>query len=148
MSNIQVGKVLKFVLLGCIFSMYEVFFLNNAKEALLFWILKLLFLLHWGFFLQRDYHKSIDAMKLMNNVFFVFEKHVRKKCSCWMCISEKKKIFIKWGMIKNSTIDAQQPTCSTMFGSKCLLHSCVNDVFYIRIKIVFSQNTFINVFKA
>ncbi len=56
--------------------------------------------------------------------------------------------FFKWGIIKNSTIDAQQLTCLTMFRSKCLLHSCVNDVFYMRIKIVLSQNAFVNVFEA
>jgi hypothetical protein len=69
------------------------FSLKQCKRSFNFWILKLLFLLHGGLFLQRDYHKNIDAMKLMNNAFFVLEKHVRKKCSCWMCISEKKIIL-------------------------------------------------------
>jgi hypothetical protein len=72
----------------------------------------------------------------------MLEKIARVECVFW----KKKLFFIKWGIIKNSTIDAQRQMCPTMFGSKCLLHSCVNDVFYIRIKIVLSQNTF--VFKA
>jgi hypothetical protein len=79
----------------------------------------------------------------------LFLKNLLEKIAHVECVFWKKKLFfIKWGIIKNSTINAQQPTCSTMFKSICLLHSCVNDVFYIRIKIVLSQNTFINVFKA
>jgi hypothetical protein len=79
----------------------------------------------------------------------LFLKNMLEKSARVECVFRKRKLFfIKWGIIKNWTIDAQQPTCSTMFGSKCLLHSCVNDVFYIRIKKKLSQNTFINVFKA
>lgn len=79
----------------------------------------------------------------------LFLKNMLEKIAHVECVFWKKKLFfIKWGILKILTIDAQQPTCSTMFGSKCLLHSCVNDVFYIRIKIVLSQNTFVNVFKA
>lgn len=80
----------------------------------------------------------------------LFLKNMLEKIACVECVFWKKNfLIIKWGIINNLTIDAQQQQiCSTMFGSKCLLHSCVNDVFYIRIKFVLSQNTFVNIFKT
>jgi hypothetical protein len=83
-------------------------------------------------FFERGYHKNIDAMKLINN-FFCCWKTCLEKIAHVECVFWKKKLFfIKWGIMKNSTLNAQQQMCSTMFRSKCLLHSCVNDVFYIR----------------
>jgi hypothetical protein len=134
MSNIQVVKVFEICIVRLQFFNVWSFFVNNVKEALHFWILRLLFLLHGGLFLQKGLYKNVDAMKLINNVFLLL-KNMLEKIAHVECVFWKKKLFfIKWGIMKNSTLNAQQQMCSTMFRSKCLLHSCVNDVFYIRIK--------------